>query len=76
MHGNLGAYGGLAKILGGYSPQAPLADTIPDESHNFDLKFKEYIPMVFCVLLHHKTKQEFIFCIDNTKVYLKAVSYL
>ena len=25
------------------------------------------------VLLHHKTKYEFIFCIDNAKVHQKAV---
>ena len=26
------------------------------------------------VLLHHKTMQEFIFCIDNGKIHLKAIS--
>ena len=37
------------------------------------LNFEEYIPIFVDVLLHHKTKQEFIFCIDNAKVYQKAV---
>ena len=30
-------------------------------------KFKEYIPIFVDVLLHHKTKQELIFCIDDAK---------
>ena len=40
---------------------------------NFAKKYNEYIPIFVDVLLHHKTKQEFIFCIDNAKVHLKAV---
>ena len=40
---------------------------------NFAKKYNEYIPIFVDVLLHHKTKQEFIFCIDNAKVHLNAV---
>ena len=34
------------------------------------------IPIFVDVLLHHETKQEFIFCIDKCKVHLKAVLQL
>ena len=35
--------------------------------------FREYIPTFFDVLLHYKTKKEFIFCINSAKAQLKAV---
>jgi len=34
------------------------------------LKLGKYIPISADALLHHKTKQEFIFCIDNAQVHL------
>ena len=40
---------------------------------NFAEKRKEYIPITVDVLLHHKTKQELILCINNARVHLKAV---
>ena len=38
-----------------------------------DWKFEEYIPISVDVLLHHKTKHELIFCMDNAKLHLRAV---
>ena len=38
---------------------------------NFVQRIKEYIPIFVDILLHHKSRQEFIFCIDNAKVHLK-----
>ena len=40
------------------------------------LEFKEYIPILVDGLLHHKTKQEFTFCVDNAKAHMKAVLQL
>ena len=34
---------------------------------------EENIPIFVDILLRHKVKEEFIFCIDNAKVHLKAV---
>ena len=39
---------------------------------NFVRKFKEYILIFVDVSPHHKTKQEFIFGIDNAEAHLKA----
>ena len=39
-------------------------------------KVKEYIPITVHVLPHHKTKQEFIICIDNAKVNLIFITFL
>ena len=33
---------------------------------------KEYIPIFVDVFLHHKTKQEFVLCINDAKLHLKA----
>ena len=37
------------------------------------LDLRENIPIFVDALLHFKTKQDVIFCIDNAKVHLKAV---
>ena len=42
------------------------------QGYNLAQTFKENIPTFVNVVLHHKTKQEYIFCISNAKVHLKA----
>ena len=37
------------------------------------LYLSENIPIFVDALLHFKTKEDFIFCIDNAKIHLKAV---